>query len=314
MGLLCRLFFFKEIKMGLFDMSNAGGMGFASVKNTQNFTDEDLFEKLSAVQLSFGNPVMGDINGTPAVMYKNVTSSFDVFARVDKKNVIMGKIGADGVSSVSTALSMGLDMFLGHKDEGTSAADRYVDELLEVIKKLESGESVTESAAATTQASVGEGKALYMKQKAISLTPKFDIFDQNETTVYHVDGDITRLNFSIQKDGTEVLKLKKKLVAIMPEYTVFQGSTEVAKIKKKFKLTKPELSGTVNGKELKIAGDLLGFDFDLQLGGASIGYVDTDRTIWSDCYRIRIFDESLQDIVVALAIICDNVSDQEHSS
>ncbi len=44
---------------------------------------------------------------------------FDVFVRVDKKNIIMGKIGTDGVSSATTALSMGIDMFLGHKDEGT---------------------------------------------------------------------------------------------------------------------------------------------------------------------------------------------------
>ncbi len=299
--------------MGFFGLSDAGNMGFASVKNTQNFTDAQLFEKLSAVKVSFGTAQMGDIKGTPAVMYKNATPEFDIFARVHKGNVIMGKIGADGVSSAATALNMGLNMFLERSDENSSAADRYVDELLSVVKKLEAGEEVTETSAAKTKETVGDGIALYMKQKWISIKPKLDIFDKDEKTVYHIEGDITRLNFSIQREGTEVLKLKKKLVAIMPEYTILQGNTEIAKIKKKLKLTKPELNGTVNGKELKIAGNIMGFDFDIQVGGETIGHVDTDKSFWGDCYRIRVFDESQQDIVAALAIICDNVSDQETS-
>jgi uncharacterized protein YxjI len=208
---------------------------------------------------------------------------------------------------------MEMSLILDHKDSDSSKADRAVDELLEVIKKLVAGEEVTESTASQPAAtSTGEAISLYMQQKAISLKPKFDIFDDNENPVYHVEGDITRLNFSIQKNGQEVLKLKKKLVAIMPEYTVLREKTEIAKIKKKFKLSKPELVGQVNGQELHIAGDIMGYDFDIQVGGKTIGHVDTAQTVWQDCYRIAILDESFKDIVIALSIICDNVQDQEH--
>ncbi len=299
--------------MGLFDMSGGGNMGYASVKNTQNFTNADLLARLSDVKVSFGRPVMGDIKGVQSVLYKKVSEDFDVFVRVDGSKIIMGKIGTDGVSSASTALNMGLDMFLGHKDEGTSKADRAVDELCEVIKKFEAGETVTESAAAAPAATfTGEAIELYMKQKAISIKPKFDIFDKNQATVYHVEGDLTRHNFSISRNGEEAVKLKKKLVAIMPTYSIEKDGKEVASVKKKLKLTKPELNGTVCGKELQIAGDIMGFDFDIRVGGATIAHVDTDRTVWSDCYRIRIMDASMKDIVIALAIICDNVSDQEN--
>jgi len=297
--------------MGLFNFSSGGNMGYANVKNTQNFTNEDLLEKLSKVNVSFGTPVMGDIKGTQSVMYKNVTEKFDIFVRIDKDKIIMGKIGADGVNSTKTALSQGLDMFLGHKDEGTSKADRAVDELLEVVKKLLAGETVTESTtAAPAKTSTGAAISLYMKQKAISVKPKFDIFDQDQNVVYHVEGAVTKLSFSIQKDGNEVLKLKKKAVAIMPEYSIAKDGQDIAKIKKKLKFTKPELDGTVNGQELKISGDMLGFDFDILVGGKTIGHVDTDCTVWSDTYRISILDESQQDLVIALAIICDNVVDQ----
>ena len=297
--------------MGLFNLSDSKGFGFAKIPNTQGFTNEVLLEKLSEITVSFGTPEMGDINGTQSVMYRKVSDMFDVFVRVDGKNIIMGKIGANGVSSVTTALSGGLDMFLGHKDEGTSNADRAVTELSEIVKKLESGESVTASnTVAAVNTASGESVEFFMKQKAISIKPKFDIFDRNEAPVYHVEGDLPRLNFSIQKNGTEVLKLKKKLIAVMPEYSLILNGSEIGKLKKKIKLTNPELTGTINGKELKIVGDLMGFDFELQVGGVTIGHIDTAQTVWQDCYRIKVLNEDYQDIMIALTIICDNVADQ----
>ena len=210
--------------MGFFGLSDAGNMGFASVKNTQNFTDAQLFEKLSAVKVSFGTAQMGDIKGTPAVMYKNATPEFDIFARVHKGNVIMGKIGADGVSSAATALNMGLNMFLERSDDNSSAADRYVDELLSVIKKLEAGEEVTETSAAKTKETVGDGIALYMKQKMLSIKPKFDIFDKDEKTVYHVEGDITRLNFQYRGKGQRCSSSRRSLSPSCPN-TRFSRAT-----------------------------------------------------------------------------------------
>ena len=59
--------------MGFFDFSGGGNMGFGSVKNVQNFTNEQLFEKLSAIKVSLGTPILGDIFGTQSVMYKNAT-------------------------------------------------------------------------------------------------------------------------------------------------------------------------------------------------------------------------------------------------
>ena len=295
-------------------MSDGGNMGFASVHNTQNFTTESLFEKLAAIKVSFGTPELGAIGKTPAAMYRNVTKSYDVFARVHKKNVIMGKIASQNSSSLEAGLGLGLSLLLtNHNEAEDSTADRAVDELLEVIKKLENGEAVTESTASQpARTATGKAIELFMEQKALSLTPKFDIYDERQVPVYHVEGDLPRLNFSIQKDGVEVLTLKKKLVAIMPEYTLLKNKKEIGKLKKKFKLTKPEVNGQVNDKELKIAGDIVGFDFNILYGGNDIGHVDTARTFWSDCYRIQILDERLQDLLIALAIICDNVSDQEN--
>ena len=303
--------------MGLFDMSKGSGVGFVKIKNTQNFTNQDLLDKLSGIKVSFGEPQMGDIKGTQSVMYKKVSEKFDVFVRVDGSNVIMGKIGTDGVSSVGTALSMMVDMFAfdGAKDEGTSKADRAVDELGEIIKKLEAGEAVKESnATASVNTSTGSVIAYFMDQKILSINPKFDIYTEQHEPVYHVDGNLTRLGFKVKNSaGAEVAEIKKKLIAILPEYTLLQNGSEIGKLKKKFKLTSPELVGTLHGQEFKLQGDLMGFNFDVMLGGKCIGRIDTAQTIWADCYRIQILDENYKDLMIAIAVICDNVVDSSNS-
>ena len=173
--------------MGFFDFSSGGNMGFGSVRNVQNFTNEQLFEKLSAIKVSFGTPILGDIYGTPAVMYKNATTYYDIFVRVHKDKIIMGKIGTDGTNSVGTAMQMESEVILGSKDEESSFADRAVDELLAVIRKLENGESITiTDEAMPANTATGEPISLYMEQKLFSLKPRFDVFDQEKNVVFHV--------------------------------------------------------------------------------------------------------------------------------
>ena len=212
---------------------------------------------------------------------------------------------------------MMVDMFAfdGAKDEGTSKADRAVDELGEIIKKLEAGEAVKESnATASVNTSTGSVIAYFMDQKILSINPKFDIYTEQHEPVYHVDGNLTRLGFKVKNSaGAEVAEIKKKLIAILPEYTLLQNGSEIGKLKKKFKLTSPELVGTLNGQEFKLQGDLMGFNFDVMLGGKCIGRIDTAQTIWADCYRIQILDENYKDLMIAIAVICDNVVDSSNS-
>ena len=265
--------------MGLFDMTKPNGTGFARIPNKQNFTNEDLLKKLSAVKVTFGTPVMGSIGDYEAV---HAAADFTV------------------------------GTYMGYKDENQSDADHAVDELAEVLVSLENGEEITESRVSASM-KTADGKAIefYMKQKAISLKPKFDMFDENQNVVYHVEGDVTRLNYSIRKDGVEVVKLKKKPVVVPPEYVICVGGKDIGKIKKKIKLTSPELKGTLNGQDFHIAGNLMGSDFDIKVGSLTIGRIDTSSQVVNDEYRVMVFDESYKDIMAAITIICDDVVDAE---
>ena len=66
--------------MGIFNLSNPKGTGFAKIPNRQNYTDRDLLDKLSGIKTSLGTPVMGLVGDYEAVLYKLV--SFD---RLDKR-------------------------------------------------------------------------------------------------------------------------------------------------------------------------------------------------------------------------------------
>ena len=298
--------------MALFDMTKPNGTGFARIPNKQNFTNQDLLNKLSEVKVTFGMPVMGSIGDYEAVLYEHVSLKYDLFVRVDGKNIIAGKIGSEGVSSVHAAADFTVGTYMGYKDENQSDADHAVDELAEVLVSLENGEDITESrVSASMKTSTGRALEFYMKQKAISVKPKFDMFDENNEVVYHVEGDITRHNFSIIKDGKEAVRLKKKAVVVPPEYVISVDGKDIGKIKRKIKLTNPELKGTLNGQDFMITGNLMGSDFDIKVGILTIGRIDTSSQVVNDEYRVMVFDESYKDIMAAAAIICDNVVDAE---
>ncbi len=232
------------------------------------------------------------------------------FARIPNKQNFTNQ--AEGVSSVYAAADFTIGTSMGYKDENQSDADHAVDELAEVLVSLEDGEDITESrVSASMKTSTGRALEFYMKQKAVSLKPKFDMFDENNAVVYHVEGDITRHNFSILKDGKEVVKLKKKPVIVPPEYVISVGGKDIGKIKSKIKLTTPELKGTLNGQDFHIAGNLMGSDFDIKVGSLTIGRIDTSSQVVNDEYRVMVFDESYKDIMAAITIICDNVVDAE---
>lgn len=293
-------------------MTKPNGTGFARIPNKQNFTNQDLLNKLSAVKTTFGTPVMGSIGDYEAVLYVQVSYKYDLFVRVDGKNIIAGKIGTEGVSSVHAAADFTVGTYMGYKDENQSDADHAVDELAEVLVSLENGEDITESrVSASLKTSTGRALEFYMKQKAVSLKPKFDMFDENQNVVYHVEGDVTRLNYSIRKDGAEVVKLKKKAIVVPPEYVINVGGKDIGKIKKKIKLTSPELKGTLNGQDFRIEGNLMGSDFDIKVGSLTIGRIDTSSQVVNDEYRVMVFDESYKDIMAAVTIICDDVVDAE---
>ncbi len=147
-----------------------------------------------------------------------------------------------------------------------------------------------------------------------SVKPQYDVYRGGMRSVYTIEGDITRHVFSIRKDGSEVMKLRRKLARLLPEYTIEKDGQEIAHVKKRISLLTHDLEGMAEGKSLEIRPDWDAYRFDILVGGRKLCHIESKTELLSDCYEIMMFNESMEELAVALAAICDHVSDKEEKA
>ena len=290
-------------------MDNDSISGYKKLENTKGITTDWLFEELKKVTFSFGTPTMGEMLKKPAVTWK--IGNYTVYVQADESKIQMGgviteNIGKNLLKQVGLGLLTG--NFSGAKDNAES--DRAVEELYKVVVQLVGGQPVEN---VTSNVSTGSEKAFFMEQKVFSLTAKYNICLEDKTPVYSIQSDLTHLNYSICREGTEIFKLKKKLIALLPEFSIFEDGSEIGHLKKKLKLTKPEIIGEIKGKNVCLKGDVFGNNYAIEFDGKVVATVDSAVLTWGDCYRIKVREDSLQDYVMILAVIIDNVIDAEKS-
>ena len=122
---------------------------------------------------------------------------------------------------------------------------------------------------------------------------------------------MTRHNFSVRQDGNEVLVLRRKFARLFAEYTIEKDGQEIAHIKKGMFRS---LSGNVRDKSLEIRVDHESYNFDILVGGHKLCRIEQENASFHDRYDMMIFDSTSEDIAVALAVICDHISDKADST
>lgn len=148
---------------------------------------------------------------------------------------------------------------------------------------------------------------LYLKQSLLSVKPQYQVYRDGMNAVYTIEGDVTRHRFSIRQDENEVLVLHKKAVKLFAEYTIEKDGQEIAHIKKGMFRS---YSGNVCGKDLEIRVDYESYNFDILVGGSKLCRIEQEKVGFHDSCQIMIFDGSSEDVAVALAVICDHISDK----
>lgn len=148
---------------------------------------------------------------------------------------------------------------------------------------------------------------LSLRQELIALKPRYTVFRDGMNALYTIEGDLTRRIFSMRKDGAEVLILRRKMMRLFAEYTIERDGQVIAHIKKGLFRS---LSGMVYDKRLEIRVAFESYNFDILLGGHKLCQVEQENASFHDNYDIRVFDGTMEEIAVALAVICDHVSDK----
>lgn len=286
---------------------NDAGSGYKKIKNKTGLTNEYFYSRLSGAGLSFGVPELGSIKALgkdhEAVVFH--MERYDIYVKADNKNIEVAKIyGKNTDIGKNLAKELLAASVTDAEALDTAQADRAVEELFDVVRQIvETGSGTSKTVSVNRE----ELSCLYMNQKNFSIRDKYTIFTQEQNPVYEVQGNLTGLGFEIKRPGGEtVFTIKKKLIAVTPEYTIFRGKNKIGSIRKKIKLTRAEISGEIEGQPLTIQGDMSGFHFSVELGQQVIGSVDTIRMTWGDCYAIESRVADLQDMVVLVAVVCDN--------
>lgn len=274
--------------------------GYKKLTNEHGYSTQELFAKLQSTTYSFGTPSMGKVQKDDAILFDEI-DGLTVYVKATPKSIEIGRVALKGTGKFILK-ELGAAFLTNAQSKGTAVADRAVEELYEVIVNMESTGIVENKSSAKTAIK------LYMRQKIVAIRDKYDICTEDETSVYWVQGNLISHGYKIEDaNGNLLLEIKKKLIALLPEYTMIKDGQEIGTIKKKIRLTKPEITGTINGEEIQIKGDLSGYHFSIKSNDVVIGNVDTERLTWGDVYSIDIKDPEKQDLVVAIAIVVDNV-------
>jgi uncharacterized protein YxjI len=156
-------------------------------------------------------------------------------------------------------------------------------------------------------------KQLYIKQKVLSLSGKFTVKDQQENDVYYVEGSFMKIpkTFSIMnKTRDEVALIRKKVFSFLPKFFVEVNGQEVLSIKKEFSFFKARY--TIDAAGIEVHGNWWDMDFQVLQYGEVIGEVSKEWFTWGDSYKVQLFNEQMETIIIALVVAIDCVkADQE---
>ena len=152
---------------------------------------------------------------------------------------------------------------------------------------------------------------MYLKQSLSVVKPYYHAYRDGNNAVYTIEGDVTRHRFSVCQGEHEVLVLRKKIAKLFAEYTIEKDGQKIARIKKGLF---GGLSGNVYDKDLEIRVSYDSYNFDIFVGGHKLCRIEQGNASFHDCYEMMIFDSTLEEVAVALAVICDHVSDKADST
>ena len=101
---------------------------------------------------------------------------------------------------------------------------------------------------------------LLFKQRFFSWLDSYDVYDENGSTVFTVEGRLDwghRLHI-LNSSGEHVGTVKQVVFAIMPRFDLYVGENHVGNIRKEFTLIKPAFSMDLNG--WTVQGEFLEWD------------------------------------------------------
>lgn len=152
---------------------------------------------------------------------------------------------------------------------------------------------------------------LLFKQRFFSWFDSYDIYDEDENTVFTVKGQLSwghRLNI-YDASGNYVATVQEKVLTFLPKFELYINNRYVGKIQKEFTFFRPKFHIDFNG--WNVQGDFFEFDYRIQASnGATVATVSKELFHLTDTYSIDVVnpDDALYALVLVLAIDAEKCS------
>ena len=152
---------------------------------------------------------------------------------------------------------------------------------------------------------------LLFKQRFFSWFDSYDIFDENERTVYKVKGQLSWGHKLVIYDaaGREVGTVKERVLTWLPKFEIYKGTRYVGSIRKELTLFRPRYDIDYNGWHIE--GNFLEWDYTiLDQNGQVVAEIGKELFHWTDTYVLDIKDpkDALDVLMFVLAIDAEKCS------
>ena len=151
---------------------------------------------------------------------------------------------------------------------------------------------------------------LQFKQRFFSWFDSYDIFDEQEETVYTVEGKLSwghRLHI-LGSRGEHIATVKQKIFTLMPGFELYVGEELIGTLQKEFSFFKPRYYIDFNGWQIE--GDFFEWDYSILEGERTVATVSKELFNWTDTYAIDVAEpgDALRALMVVLAIDAEKCS------
>ena len=143
---------------------------------------------------------------------------------------------------------------------------------------------------------------LLFKQRLFSWFDSYDVYDENDGTVYVVKGQLSWGHCLKIFDAfdNEVGTVREQLFTFLPKFEIWLGGNYAGRIAKEFSLFKPRYD--IDFKGWHIEGDFFEWDYRIvDASGLAVANVSKELFHLTDTYVIDVIDP--EDALCALAFV-----------
>ena len=127
---------------------------------------------------------------------------------------------------------------------------------------------------------------LLFRQRAFSWFDSYDIYDENENTVYVVKGQLSWghcLKIYDPEEQQELGTVKEEILTWLPKFELYEGETCIGTLKKELTFFKPKYNIDFNGWHVE--GDVFEWDYTITgPDGGTVAAVSKEPFHWTDTY------------------------------